>query len=220
MPTTGKGWLRTTLLGLCALAVAIYAAWEPRQTRHEQFDESLQIRVDTYLPQNLEAGVACGPFPVLMKPYRVTIINTGHVPLTIMGSDVYRESGGQDAGGASMQTLMMSSASNESTPLPLQLDAGDVRSYVAVLPYSIAPVAATILCNPLNPGMSRSEMVRALVRAKIDLLGKPIHPAEPPQTGPAFLLAGDLSNLPPLRIFVRTANGKTQTYSFTDKASL
>lgn len=212
-------WLVTTGMAAAALVFTALSLILNVRTTHIQNDESIKIEISRYTGPDLDAMVFCSGYPQVAKPYRISIINSGRVPLTIRSVAI-------DVGEPSQlrasheEIFKFHEKPGEFVQLPLKLDAGDVRSFLTYMPYYIPPAVVSLLRNPFHPQITRSQMARTLISAKVDLLGKHIEPAAAPASDPVYLFSSDLSDLPTLRVTAKTENGLTETYSFNDKAGL
>jgi hypothetical protein len=213
-------WWVATGMSFVALVLSVWALVQNSQAAHLQNDEAIKIDISTYTGSDLQAMVMCGDYPQVTKPYRISIVNSGHVPLTLQSIVLDTPVPPNHLGAFHEEIFNLHEKPGEFFRLPIKLDASEVRSFLTYMPYNIAPAVVSILCNPLNPPMTRSQMARALIAAKVDLLGKHIEPGTAPTSDPVYLFSSDLSDLPTLRVTARTENGLTKTYSFNDKAGL
>jgi hypothetical protein len=213
-----KWWVATGMAAV-ALVFSGLALLLNFRTAHLQNDESIKIEISRYTGSDLDAMVICSGYPLVAKPYRISIINSGHVPLTIQSVAMDADEPSH-LGASHEEVVKFHEKPGEFVQLPLKLEAGDVRSFLTYMPYNIPPAVVSLLCNPFHPLTTRSQMARELIAAKVDLLGKHIEPGAAPASDPVYLFSGDLSDLPTLRVTAKTENGLTKTYSFNDKAGL
>lgn len=211
----------TDILSLLALVVAIIAAWIALDTKREQYDERLSVKIEPYEPSFIHSGIGCGPLAMLIKPYRITLINTGNSALTITRSmiDIGVDN---NVGRAHSQDIILLGEQGSQTPLPLKLEASDSRVYYTMANYLLPPSVTTLLCSGVamgEPAPDRNAIVQRLLQASVDLMGNPIHPAPTTSGAPSFLWAADLSDLPPISVQVETARGATVSERIIDKAT-
>lgn len=201
----------TAVLGLVLGVVNMYVA------HRDQFDEKLNLGITPYSsPWDMNSGLACDDLhPRITKPYRITLVNTGHVAVTIkalhtrlMSSHLSSpEDDGDD---------FVIATTGAPAALPAKIEPADVQEYVVVANYPISVEAGRAICQG---DMSKAEMVHALKIAKIDLAGHPIHPNSGERAMVSALFARDISNFPPIAITVMTENGARQTATYVDKAT-
>jgi len=210
------------ILSLLALIVAMFAAWISLDTKHQQYDERLSIGIEAYEPSFIHASVTCGAVATLIKPYRITLINTGNAPLTITRSMVDIGGDKPGAGLVHSQDIILLGEQGSQTALPLKLEAADSKVYYTLASYPLPPAVTTLLCSGAAMGQplpDRDAIVRRLQEASVDLQGNTIHPQAAMQAGPAFLWAPDLSDFPPMSIQVETARGGKAADRIIDKAA-
>lgn len=214
-----KFWVPTVMAAVSLLLSGLSLSLND-WSAHQQNDEGINIDVDPYGEADGRASVICNGLPSVAKLYRISIVNTGHAPLTIRSVTLDTDGDERHLGAMHTEVVNFHDKPGEFLPPPLKLDPGDVRSFVSGASYAIAPAVVSLLCNPLHPLTTQSQIARTLIEAKVDLLGKPIDPLPAPasSSAPAFLFSNELSNLPTLRITVKTEKGTTKTYSFNDKA--
>jgi len=214
-----RGFALSDGIALVALAASIVAAWIAFDTKREQYSERLSVSVDPYAPQFLGQGVACAALAAYFKPYRITLINTGNIPLSITESNISIGDGHPYLSGS--RDLILLGDAGAKTPLPLKLEPADSRVYYTVAAYPLTPAITSLLCAGVQQGQpapDREEAARILAEASVDLAGRPAPLGSVPYDPAGAAWSGTVSDLPRLRVTITTAKNATFTAQIIDKA--
>jgi hypothetical protein len=208
---------RGSVTNLIAVAGLVLGIVNMYVAHRDQFDEQLNLGITPYSsPWDMNSGLACDDLhPRVTKPYRITLVNTGHVAVTIKAFHT-RLTGSHSSSPEDDGDDFVIGPTGGPALLPAKIEPADVQEYVVVVNYPISVEAGRAICQG---DMSKAEMVHALKTAKIDLAGRPIHPNAAEGAMVSALFARDISNFPPMAVTVTTEKGARQTATYVDKAT-